>query len=65
MTETPWMTPEEAMEYLGGISHSTLVRYRRDEGLPVHYLQPEAKKGPRYHKGDLDAWLRQRQEKKP
>jgi predicted site-specific integrase-resolvase len=53
---TAWMTPEQAMEYLGGISAATLARYRKN-GLPVHYI---TEKTPRYDRAEVDAWIRER-----
>ena len=53
--ETPWMTTEEVRAYLGGISHSTLHRYRR-KGLPAHVI---GDRSPRYHRDEVDAWIRE------
>ena len=53
--ETPWMTPEEVREYLGGISDTTLHRYRR-KGLPAHNISERA---VRYHRDEVDAWIRE------
>jgi len=53
--ETPWMTPEEVRAYLGGISHTTLHRYRR-KGLPAHNISERA---VRYHRDEVDAWIRE------
>ena len=50
------MTPDEVRQYLGDISERTLKRYR-DDGLPVHYVTP---KTPRYHRDEVDAWIRSR-----
>jgi predicted site-specific integrase-resolvase len=50
-----WMTPDEAREYLGGISNSTLIRYRK-QGLICTYITPNT---PRYAKDDVDAWIRE------
>jgi predicted site-specific integrase-resolvase len=52
--EKPWMTPEETREYLGGISNSTLIRYRR-AGLICNYITPNT---PRYFRDDVDEWIR-------
>jgi predicted site-specific integrase-resolvase len=49
-----WMTPDECREYLGGISNSTLLRYRQ-KGLPCTYITGNS---PRYAKDDVDAWVR-------
>jgi hypothetical protein len=53
-TEKPWMTPEECREYLGGISNSTLIRYRR-MGLVCNYITPNT---PRYFRDDVDRFIR-------
>lgn len=53
---SPWMTPDEVKEYLGGVSDSALARYRRN-GIPVHYV---TEKTPRYHRDEVDAWVRKR-----
>jgi predicted site-specific integrase-resolvase len=55
----PWMTPDEVRQYLGGISNSTLIRYRR-QGLVPTYITPGT---PRYHVEDVDAWIRSRGKK--
>jgi predicted site-specific integrase-resolvase len=53
-TEKFWMTPDECREYLGGISNSTLLRYRK-QGLICTYITPNT---PRYAKDDVDNWVR-------
>ena len=52
---TPWMTQKQVREYLGGISETTLHRYRL-KGLPAHFM---AGKTPRYHRDEVDAWIRE------
>jgi len=49
------MATEEVRAYLGGISHSTLHRYRR-KGLPAHVI---GDRSPRYHRDEVDAWIRE------
>lgn len=51
--KSPWMTPEELMEYLS-ISRATLHRYR-SKGLEPKYITPNT---PRYHVQDVDEWVR-------
>jgi predicted site-specific integrase-resolvase len=55
MAEKFWMTPDEVREYLGGISNSTLIRYRK-AGLICTYITPNS---PRYAKDDVDRWIRE------
>jgi hypothetical protein len=55
----PWMTPDEARNYLGGISNATLTRYRK-QGLKCTYITPVS---PRYHVDDIDRWILSRRSK--
>lgn len=54
--DSPWLTASEVIAYLGGIHRATLHRYRK-RGLPVHYLGGNKRK-PRYHRDEVDAWIR-------
>jgi predicted site-specific integrase-resolvase len=58
-TTKPWMTPDEVRQYLGGISNSTLIRYRK-AGLEPTYITPSS---PRYHVKDVDEWILSRRRK--
>jgi predicted site-specific integrase-resolvase len=51
-----WMTPDEVRQYLGGISDSTLIRYRK-AGLTPTYITPGT---PRYNVDVVDEWIRNR-----
>ena len=53
-TNSPWLTPDQVREYLGGISARTLARYR-ERGLNAIYLSGVS---PRYHRDDVDRWVR-------
>lgn len=54
--ETPWLTADQVRAYLGGVSERTLKRYRDALGLPVHYITTH--KTPRYHRDEVDTWIR-------
>lgn len=58
MDERIWMSPEQVRAYLGGIGERTLARYRK-LGLYPNYVTPNT---PRYHKDDVDAWVKSRAE---
>jgi hypothetical protein len=54
MTETAYLTPEEAGDYLHmTIGHLAQLRYRREGPI---FLKPTAKT-VLYRRADLDAWL--------
>ena len=55
MIDTPWMTPDEVRAYLGNISEATLKRYRK-AGLPAHSV---TKQTVRYHRDEVDEWIRE------
>jgi excisionase family DNA binding protein len=52
---SPWLTPEEAADYLG-ISRSRLYQYVREGSMPGHYL-PDSNM-IRLNRDELDAWVK-------
>ncbi|MFZ2031749.1 MAG: helix-turn-helix domain-containing protein [Vitreimonas sp.] len=52
-SETPWMTPAEAVAYVR-CSVRTLEGYRRSGGGPVYHRQNQ--RTVVYHRADLDEW---------
>jgi predicted DNA-binding transcriptional regulator AlpA len=53
MNDNNWMTPDEVRKYLGGISLSTLYKYRK-MGLHPNYI---TEKTPRYLRSEVDEWI--------
>lgn len=53
-TPAPWLSPEAAAAYLGGISKLTLADWRTKGIGPVFH---KAGALVRYRQADLDAWM--------